>query len=120
MILIPFYLYIGNRYRYIATFSEGFVIKKRYKYKVIKYLEIEKNELRNLSILYNLLRKDQRKELAVDIILKNGNFVSFGESNRIIKSISYPRIPTGVRVLDIKKLHVEIEERIYRTTHNKS
>jgi len=117
-LLISYYIYIGNRYRYIATFSEGFVIKERFKHHVIKYQEIDKNELHNLSF-FNFLRTGLREELAIDIILKNGDFISLGESFRIIRYISYPRIPSGVRVLDIKKLHIEIEEKINGTTNNK-
>src|SRR5690606_40835245 len=96
------YLSLAIRYSYVATFKNGMVIKKRFKTIVVANKEIKKNEFRNLSILYNYFRSDNSKRLAIDIFLKNDKIISIGESYRIFKLISYPRILGFTKIWDIK------------------
>jgi len=120
MFFILIYLPLAIRYSYVATFENGIVIKKRYKHRVIKSREIQKIELRNLSILYNYFRSDNSKRLAIDLFLNDGNIISIGESYRIFELIPYPRIPSWTKIWDIKVLHKEIEsnlQKIYKRNY---
>ncbi|MEH6763933.1 MAG: hypothetical protein V7655_05490 [Aequorivita antarctica] len=49
------------------------------------------------------------KRLAVDIFLNDDNIISIGESYRIFRFIPYPRIPSCVKIWDIKLLYKELE-----------
>ncbi|WP_299531216.1 hypothetical protein [Ulvibacterium sp.] len=115
---IPAYIYLGNRFRYIALFEKGLVIKKRFRVYEIFYRDIEEIKLVNALPYKNLLKSKTDKEYAFDAYLKNSDIISFGISERIFKAISYPRIYSGVRVIDIKDFVERTNLKIKNTTHN--
>ncbi|BFP40031.1 hypothetical protein FGF1_08760 [Flavobacteriaceae bacterium GF1] len=116
---IPLYIYLGNRFRYIALFEKGLVIKKRFRVYEIFYRDIEKIKLVNALPYKNLLKSKKNKEYAFDIYLKNSGIISFGISERIFKTIAYPRVYSGVRVIEIKDFVERTLEKVKNTTNNR-
>ena len=113
---IPTYIYLGNRFRYIALFERGLVIKKRFRVYEIFYRDIEEIKIVNALPYKNLLKSKNSKEYAFDAFLKNNGMVSFGASERISRRLSYPRIYSGVRVINIEDLVARTNQKIKSTT----
>ena len=105
LFVFAIYLFIGNGYRYVALFKNGVVLKKRFRIYEIKYREIEKVELRSWGD-------------AIDILLRDGSFVSMGESERLIDVFHYPRLFKGVRIVKIKQLFGDLDKKVNALAHN--
>ncbi len=112
---IPSYIYLGNRFRYVALFENGLVLKKRFSVVEIFYRDINNVSLINARPYKNLFKIKNNKEYAIDIELKNGQIISYGASIRIFPSISFLRTYTGIKVIDIKKLVNEINQKLHPT-----
>jgi hypothetical protein len=105
LFVLAIYLVIGNAYRYIALFENGIVLKKRFSIFEIRYRDIEKVELRSWGD-------------AIDIFLRDGTFVSMGESERLLGYFPYPRLFKGVRIVKIKDLYEDLNKKVTAQAHN--
>ncbi|MFH6602039.1 hypothetical protein ACEZ3G_01010 [Maribacter algicola] len=117
-LLIPIYIYVGNRFRYIALFEKGVVIKKRFRVYEIFYRDIKKIKLVNAVPYKNLFKSNINKDYAFDVFLSNSDIISYGISERLYKSISWPRIYYGVRVIEIQNLVDTINIKINNTSND--
>jgi hypothetical protein len=110
--LILVYIITTPRFEYIATFEHGLVIKKRFGLKKLMRKEIKEVELRNLSLIKNFFRSNYSKYQAIDLVICHNRIISIGESKRIFRFISYPRIPTSTRILEINDLYDDLKSTV--------
>ncbi len=109
--VFPLLHFTGTRFRFIAFFSKGLVIKERFSHKVVFFDDIIAYKIVKLNKLWYLLLRNNAFNKSIDLKTIDGT-ISIGSSGRILKSHTYPRFPKGYDLVDFEGMARLLEKEV--------